>query len=32
VSDELTLLEQIWLEKLSPLAPRGYNTGTRIRE
>ena len=25
VSDELTLLEQIWMEKLSPLAPRGYN-------
>ncbi|KYF59139.1 ArsR family transcriptional regulator [Sorangium cellulosum] len=32
VSDELTLLEQIWLEKLSPLAPRGYNTDARIRE
>ncbi|WP_438020215.1 metalloregulator ArsR/SmtB family transcription factor [Sorangium sp. So ce315] len=32
VSDELTLLEQIWLERLSPLAPRGYNTDTRIRE
>ncbi|WP_437785192.1 metalloregulator ArsR/SmtB family transcription factor [Sorangium sp. So ce1097] len=32
VSDELTLLEQIWLEKLSPLAPHGYNTDTRIRE
>ncbi|MGK3994536.1 metalloregulator ArsR/SmtB family transcription factor [Sorangium sp. So ce1024] len=32
VSDELTLLEQIWLEKLSPLAPHGYNTSTRLRE
>lgn len=32
LADELTLLEQIWLEKLQPLAPRGYNTGTRIRE
>lgn len=32
LADELTLLEQIWLEKLQPLAPRGYNTGARIRE
>ncbi|WP_437532498.1 metalloregulator ArsR/SmtB family transcription factor [Sorangium sp. So ce726] len=32
LADELTLLEQIWLEKLSPLAPGGYNTTTRIRE
>ncbi|WP_437640069.1 metalloregulator ArsR/SmtB family transcription factor [Sorangium sp. So ce854] len=32
VSDELTLLEQIWLERLSPLAPHGYNTDTRTRE
>ncbi|WP_437517908.1 metalloregulator ArsR/SmtB family transcription factor [Sorangium sp. So ce1099] len=32
LADELTLLEQIWLEKLSPLAPHGYNTTTRIRE
>ncbi|WP_437737212.1 metalloregulator ArsR/SmtB family transcription factor [Sorangium sp. So ce1335] len=32
VSDELTLLEQIWLEKLSPMAPHGYNTEPRIRE
>ncbi|WP_437744206.1 metalloregulator ArsR/SmtB family transcription factor [Sorangium sp. So ce302] len=32
VADELTLLEQIWLERLSPLAPRGYNTDTRLRE
>jgi biotin operon repressor len=32
LTDELTLLEQIWLEKLQPLAPRGYNTNARIRE
>ncbi|WP_437279959.1 metalloregulator ArsR/SmtB family transcription factor [Sorangium sp. So ce375] len=32
LADELTLLEQIWLERLSPLAPGGYNTTTRIRE
>lgn len=32
VADELTLLEQIWLERLSPLAPRGYNMDTRLRE
>jgi group I intron endonuclease len=32
LEDELTLLEQIWLEKLQPLGERGYNTGTRIRQ
>ncbi|WP_437677370.1 metalloregulator ArsR/SmtB family transcription factor [Sorangium sp. So ce131] len=32
LADELTLLEQIWLEKLSPLHPRGYNRNTKIRE
>ena len=33
LADELTLLEQIWLEKLSPYGERGYNTpGDRIRE
>jgi group I intron endonuclease len=26
VDDELTLLEEIWLEKLSPFGERGYNT------
>ena len=30
--DELTLLEQIWLEKLQPFGERGYNTSDRIRE
>lgn len=33
LADELTLLEQIWLEKLEPYGERGYNTqGDRIRE
>ena len=30
--DELTLLEEIWLEKLQPFGERGYNTDARIRE
>ena len=25
LNDELTLLEQIWLEKLQPFGERGYN-------
>ena len=32
LKDELTLLEQIWLEKLQPFGERGYNTDTRIRQ
>ncbi len=32
LKDELTLLEQIWLEKLQPFGERGYNTTDRIRE
>lgn len=32
VEDELTLLEQIWIEKLQPYGDRGYNTGTTIRQ
>jgi group I intron endonuclease len=32
LKDELTLLEQIWLEKLQPFGDRGYNTSDRIRE
>jgi hypothetical protein len=32
IKDELTLLEQIWLEKLLPFGERGYNTNDRIRE
>jgi hypothetical protein len=31
IDDELTLLEQIWLEKLQPLGERGYNANARIR-
>ena len=31
LSDELTLLEHIWLEKLQPFGERGYNADTRIR-
>ncbi len=27
LADELTLLEQIWLEKLRPLGEPGYNSG-----
>jgi predicted transcriptional regulator len=30
--DELTLLEQIWIEKLQPFGERGYNTEARIRQ
>ena len=32
LKDELTLLEEIWLEKLQPFGERGYNTDARIRE
>ncbi len=32
VEDELTLLEQIWLEKLQPFGARGYNPDSRIRQ
>jgi hypothetical protein len=32
LEDELTLLEQIWLEKLQPFGERGYNTDARIRQ
>ena len=28
LADELTLLEQIWLEKLRPLGEPGYNSGS----
>ncbi len=31
-NDELTLLEQIWLEKLKPFGERGYNKDERIRQ
>ncbi len=32
LDDELTLLEQIWLEKLQPVGERGYNKDSRIRQ
>lgn len=32
LSDELTLLEQIWIEKLQPFGNRGYNTRQNIRQ
>jgi hypothetical protein len=32
LSDELTLLEQIWLERLRPFGERGYNSGPNIRQ
>lgn len=32
LSDELTLLEQIWLEELKPFGDRGYNTDSHIRQ
>jgi hypothetical protein len=32
LNDKLTLLEQIWLEKLQPFGKKGYNTDTKIRQ
>ncbi len=32
LADELTLLEQIWFEKLQPTGERGYNAGPNIRQ
>ena len=32
LSDELELLEQIWLEKIQPFGERGYNTDNKIRQ
>jgi group I intron endonuclease len=32
LSDELTLLEQIWLEELQPFGDRGYNVNANIRQ
>jgi hypothetical protein len=32
VEDELTLLEQIWWEKLEPVGDKGYNPDCRIRQ
>lgn len=32
LDDELTLLEQIWIEQLHPFGEGGYNSGTTIRQ
>jgi group I intron endonuclease len=32
LEDELTLLEQVWIEKLQPFGERGYNMNERIRQ
>jgi hypothetical protein len=32
LKDELTLLEEIWLETLQPFGERGYNDSSKIRE
>jgi hypothetical protein len=32
LADELTLIEQIWLEKLQPFGERGYNKDSKIRQ
>ena len=32
LDDELTLLEEIWLEKLQPFGERGYNLDSKIRQ
>jgi len=32
VADELTLLEEIWWEKLEPVGEKGYNPDARIRQ
>jgi hypothetical protein len=32
IGEELTLLEEIWLEKLLPFGEKGYNTDRRIRQ
>lgn len=32
ISDELTLLEQIWIEALQPFSEKGYNWEPKIRQ
>lgn len=32
VSDELKLLEEIWIEQLQPFGEKGYNTDSKIRQ
>ena len=32
LSDELTLLEEIWIEQLQPFGEHGYNTNAKLRQ
>lgn len=32
IDDELTLIEQIWLEKIQPYGDKGYNQNNKIRK
>ncbi len=32
LNDELTLLEEIWLEQLQPFGEKGYNSDSKIRQ
>lgn len=32
LDDELSLLEEIWIEKIQPFGERGYNSSKKIRE
>ncbi len=32
IKDELTLLEEIWLERLQPFGEKGYNLNSNIRQ
>jgi hypothetical protein len=32
LADELTLIEEIWFEKLEPVGERGYNSSRQIRQ
>jgi hypothetical protein len=32
IDDELTILEEIWIEKLQPFGPNGYNIDRKIRQ
>src|SRR5262245_7594639 len=32
LNDELTLLEQIWIDQLQPFGERGYNINAKIRQ
>ena len=32
INDELTLLEEIWLERLQPFGEKGYNLNSNIRQ